>query len=203
MPMLDSDINAVRRMFETNVFAALTVSQAFAPLLIVSKGTIVNIGSVAGEFPLVYSGMYNASKAALRSLSEALRVELMPFDVKVILVITGIVKTRLFKNLLNKEELCLPGNSLYIPIKEQVDVVMKGKVLHEMGQMPEEYARGVVDNALRRWPSMVIWRGGNALLVWVATRLAPVPRAWMDWFLYGEAGLLDLRRVWGGKVKSS
>lgn len=139
MPLLDSDVEVVKSLFETNVFGVLSVTQALAPLLIEAKGTIINIGSVAGEFALVYSGGYNASKAAMRALSETLRVELMPFDVKVITVITGIVRTRLFQNLVAKSS--LPNNSLYMPIKDTVQVVMDDHKLFENGQEPREFAK--------------------------------------------------------------
>jgi NAD(P)-dependent dehydrogenase (short-subunit alcohol dehydrogenase family) len=51
-PLLDSDIDVARKMFDVNVFAVIEVTKAFAPLLIASKGTIVNIGSIVGHFPL-------------------------------------------------------------------------------------------------------------------------------------------------------
>ena len=46
-PLLDADVDATRRLFEVNVFSTLTVTQAFAPLLIAAKGTILNVSSVA------------------------------------------------------------------------------------------------------------------------------------------------------------
>lgn len=120
--MLDS-ISPVKFMFDTNVFAVLTISQALAPHLIAAKG------SVGGEFALVFSSMYNASKAALRALSDTMHLVLMPFDVKVMTVIAGIVRTRIFQNLLNdaaKQRSLLSG-LLYAPIKEQVQVVIDGQ----------------------------------------------------------------------------
>jgi 1-acylglycerone phosphate reductase len=63
--------------------------KAFAPLVIASKGTIVQIGSIAAVMPYVFGSAYNASKAALHAYSSTLRVELEPFGVKVITVITG------------------------------------------------------------------------------------------------------------------
>jgi 1-acylglycerone phosphate reductase len=96
MLILDSDIEIAKAMFDTNVLAVLTITQALAPLLIEAKGTIINIGSVDGEFALVYSRVYNASKVALRALSNTMCMELMPFDVKAMTAITGIVRTRLF-----------------------------------------------------------------------------------------------------------
>jgi NAD(P)-dependent dehydrogenase (short-subunit alcohol dehydrogenase family) len=63
--------------------------KAFAPLVIAAKGTIVQIGSIAALMPYVFGSAYNASKAALHAYSSTLRVELAPFDVKVITVVTG------------------------------------------------------------------------------------------------------------------
>jgi 1-acylglycerone phosphate reductase len=71
---------------EVNLFSRVAITQAFAPLLIRSKGTIVNIGSIAGVYPSVWQGLYSASCAAANHWSDILRIEMEPFDVKVILV---------------------------------------------------------------------------------------------------------------------
>jgi 1-acylglycerone phosphate reductase len=63
-------------MFNVNVFAVVTLTQAFAPLLISSKGTIINIGSIAGLSPVPWKGYYNARKAAVNLLTDQLRIEL-------------------------------------------------------------------------------------------------------------------------------
>jgi 1-acylglycerone phosphate reductase len=86
MPVIDSDITAVKNMFEVNIFSLVSTTQAFAPLLLASKGTIVNIGSMLGFAPFPYQGLYNASKAAVNILTDNLRIELEPFGVRVILV---------------------------------------------------------------------------------------------------------------------
>jgi len=94
MPLLDSDVTEMRRMFETNVLGIIQTVQALAPLLIaaVSQGptesgaTIINIGSIAGICPVPWASGYNASKAAVNSLTDTLRIEMEPLGVKVILV---------------------------------------------------------------------------------------------------------------------
>ena len=48
VPAMDVDISEARATFETNFFAVISMCQTFLPLLIKSKGTIVQIGSVAG-----------------------------------------------------------------------------------------------------------------------------------------------------------
>jgi 1-acylglycerone phosphate reductase len=52
----------------------MRMCQAFAPLLIAAKGTIVQIGSVAAVMPYVFGSVYNASKAALHAYSNTLRL---------------------------------------------------------------------------------------------------------------------------------
>lgn len=86
MPILDVDLEPARKVFDTNFFGRVAVTQAFAPLLIASKGTIVNIGSISGVTPTPWSGMYNACCAAVHMWSDTLRLELSPFGVRVVLV---------------------------------------------------------------------------------------------------------------------
>jgi NAD(P)-dependent dehydrogenase (short-subunit alcohol dehydrogenase family) len=73
--LLDSDIEEVRAVFETNVFGALRVAKAFAPVLAANGGgALVDIHSVlswVGGF-----GGYGASKAAFWSVTNSLRIEL-------------------------------------------------------------------------------------------------------------------------------
>jgi 1-acylglycerone phosphate reductase len=83
---MESDPIAVRRMFDTNFFGRQAVTQAFLPMLLESKGTIVNIGSIAGVYPGVWQGMYSASCAAVHQWSDVLRIELEPLGVRVVLV---------------------------------------------------------------------------------------------------------------------
>jgi len=74
VPALDVDYNEVQATFEVNVFGVMRMCQAFAPLLIEAKGTIVQIGSLAGVMPYCFGSVYNASKAALHAYSNTLRV---------------------------------------------------------------------------------------------------------------------------------
>ncbi|RAK95948.1 NAD(P)-binding protein [Aspergillus ibericus CBS 121593] len=122
MPLLDSDISVAKRIFEVNVFAVVSVTQAFAPLLIASKGKIINIGSVLGKLPLPWQGYYNASKAALAHLTDQMRIEFSPWGVQAILVTTGAIRTKLFQNLLSKP--VLPESSLYYPAKDVIEPVL-------------------------------------------------------------------------------
>ena len=81
---LDSDIAACRHLFDVNVWGVVAVTKAFAPLLVASgRGRVVNIGSIFGDLHPPFTSFYNATKAALRSLSTSMRVEMAPLGVKV------------------------------------------------------------------------------------------------------------------------
>jgi NAD(P)-dependent dehydrogenase (short-subunit alcohol dehydrogenase family) len=79
-------IDDLRSQFEINLFAQIAVTQAFLPLLKEARGTIIMVSSFGGRVATPIAGAYNASKAALEFLSDALRIELVPFGVRVVLV---------------------------------------------------------------------------------------------------------------------
>lgn len=58
MPILDEDLSNVRDLYETNVWGPVAVTQAFAPLLIQAKGTLVFITSLTGHLRIPYMGWY-------------------------------------------------------------------------------------------------------------------------------------------------
>jgi NAD(P)-dependent dehydrogenase (short-subunit alcohol dehydrogenase family) len=85
-----------RKQFETNVYApALLARAAAAHMRGAGGGRILNVSSAGGEFTSPFAGAYHASKYALESLSDALRVELAPFGIQVVLVQPGPVRTPL------------------------------------------------------------------------------------------------------------
>ena len=87
----------LRKQFEVNVIGPLALTQAFLPRLRETRGRIVFVGSISGRFAVPFIAPYSASKFALRALSNALRVELVPFGVEVSLVEPGSVKTPIWQ----------------------------------------------------------------------------------------------------------
>ena len=139
-PLLDANLAEGKAVFDTNFWGVLAVSQAFAPLLIRARGTIVNLGSVGGllylpwigtsfpESPFcsrpyllliihIYAGLYGASKAAVNIISETLRLELAPLGVSVLTAMTGFVATNFFPNTTYQ---MLPPDSHYKKIESFV-----------------------------------------------------------------------------------
>jgi 1-acylglycerone phosphate reductase len=140
--------------------------QAFAPLVIAAKGTIVQIGSVAALMPYVFGSAYNASKAALHAYSNTLRVELAPFDVKVVTVVTGGVKSQIAR--LDRQ---LPPDSIYLPI--DAEYLRRTKHSQEVGMPSDQYAESVVSQLVRNSKPRFIWEGTSAKLVWFISTFLP------------------------------
>ncbi|KAJ9649448.1 NADPH-dependent 1-acyl dihydroxyacetone phosphate reductase [Coniosporium apollinis] len=166
VPALDVDFDEVRQTFEVNVFAVMRMCQEFAPLLIEAKGCIVQIGSLAGVMPYVFGSVYNASKAALHAYSNTLRVELAPFGVKVVTIVTGGVQSNIART-----ERELPEGSLYIPLNAEYQRRLKHS---QEGAMPNEaYARSVVSKVLRKSPPKWVWEGNKSWLIWFVDSFLP------------------------------
>lgn len=84
----------LRAQFETNVFGLMAVTRAFLPRMRARGcGRIINVSSIGGRITLPFFGGYNATKYAVESLSDALRVELRPFGVHIILLEPGVIGT--------------------------------------------------------------------------------------------------------------
>jgi NAD(P)-dependent dehydrogenase (short-subunit alcohol dehydrogenase family) len=76
----------LRRQLEVNVVAQAAVTQAVLPRLRASRGRAVFVSSVSGLVATPMSGPYNASKFALEALVDALRMEVKPWGIRVVLV---------------------------------------------------------------------------------------------------------------------
>lgn len=88
----------ITKIIDVNLRGVINVCQAVIPYLRLSKGKIINIGSVAGELTIPFQTFYSVTKAGVGVLSEALRMELRPFGIKVTCVMPGDTKTSFTKN---------------------------------------------------------------------------------------------------------
>jgi NAD(P)-dependent dehydrogenase (short-subunit alcohol dehydrogenase family) len=89
-------VDALRRQFEVNVIGQIAVTQAFLPLLRQGRGTIVNMGAATGRVTVPMLGPISASKTALESLTDALRMELKHQGVGVTIIEPGAMETAIF-----------------------------------------------------------------------------------------------------------
>jgi NAD(P)-dependent dehydrogenase (short-subunit alcohol dehydrogenase family) len=96
-PLEGIPLDEMRRQYEVNVFGLLAVTQALLEPIRAGHGRIVNIGSIGGRINTPFVGPYSSSKAAVRSLSAALRRELRPWDIRVALVEPGALDTPIWR----------------------------------------------------------------------------------------------------------
>ncbi|MFP6282504.1 SDR family oxidoreductase [Helicobacter pylori] len=90
----DTPIEEVKKQFSVNFFALCEVVQLCLPLLKNKPHSkIFNLSSIAGRVSMLFLGHYSASKHALEAYSDALRLELKPFNVQVCLIEPGPVKS--------------------------------------------------------------------------------------------------------------
>lgn len=90
----DLKISDWRKQFETNFFGVLRMTQAVAPHMRERRrGRIIMMSSVSGFVTAPTQGPYSASKFALEAMSNALRLELYPFGVHVVLIEPGYIVT--------------------------------------------------------------------------------------------------------------
>ena len=90
-------IEDLKRQFEVNVFSHAQVTQAFLPGIRAKRGRIINMSSIAGRISNPFMGAYCASKHALEAYSDALRMELAPWGIRVVLVEPGPIKTPIWE----------------------------------------------------------------------------------------------------------
>jgi NAD(P)-dependent dehydrogenase (short-subunit alcohol dehydrogenase family) len=90
-------IGEIRKQLEVNVLGQIAVTQAFLSLLRKGRGRVVNIGSISGRSALPFLGPYAASKFAMEALTDSLRLELRPWNIRVSIVEPGTIATPIWR----------------------------------------------------------------------------------------------------------
>jgi short-subunit dehydrogenase len=140
----------MRAQFDVNVFGLMAVTRAFLPLF-GEKGRIVNIGSVAGRITFPMFGIYHASKFAVRALSDAMRMELSPFDIKVVLVEPGPIETNFADRTVDEVSRYHNASSPYAPVFEDIDRLRAHTDAAAVG--PEKVSHVIAHALEARWPA--------------------------------------------------
>ncbi|MDJ0610426.1 MAG: SDR family oxidoreductase [Kiloniellales bacterium] len=121
--VLNGDMDGWRKVFELNLFAPLALARGLAVPLRKSKGTVINITSIAGHLAHPFAGSaYSVSKAALSALTREMAVEFAKIGVRVNAVAPGEIETAM--------------------IGEEYEALIPRIPMHRMGR-PEEVASAV------------------------------------------------------------
>lgn len=154
-PVENADPAEAERLFALNFFGALRMIQAVLPQMRAQGGgVIVNVSSVAAEFAIPFQAFYSASKAALSSLSDALRSEVAPFGIKVCTVLPGDVRTDFTAS--RKKGASDPAYG-----KRAERAVRAMERDEQNGMPPEEVARAIVCAAGKKRPPVKIVVGAK------------------------------------------
>ncbi|KAJ7143411.1 NAD-P-binding protein [Mycena crocata] len=172
-PILEVPLEQIADVYDTNIMSIIRVSRAVVPYMAGRKsGLIMNIGSIVGEVPTPWSGVYASSKAAVHSISEVLQMECRPLNVKVMLVSPGGIKTNVSHNAATR--FALQPKSLYT---KYLDCIIGRMWTSQIpSSMPaEEFAKLVAVKALGDSPPFYLMMGSNALTFAIMKWL---PRMW-------------------------
>jgi NADP-dependent 3-hydroxy acid dehydrogenase YdfG len=124
-PVEEVAMDDVRREFETNVFGLGRLTQLVLPAMrAAGRGRIVNMSSMGGRLVYPTGGWYHASKYAVEALSDALRVEVAPFGITVVLVEPGLIRTE-FESVASGGLAPEAATGPYAALRRTSDEVMK------------------------------------------------------------------------------
>jgi NAD(P)-dependent dehydrogenase (short-subunit alcohol dehydrogenase family) len=172
-PLMHIPLDKFRQQLEINVIGALAATQAFLPLLGARQnpghppGRIVNISSVSGSIVYPFFGPYASSKHSLEVISHALRRELRPYGIEVIIIAPGSVQTPIWDKA-EQEDISLYADTDYVPIlqklqervtrmgKAGIPVEVVSQTIHQALEAPRPKVRYVLARNL--WSGWLIPR---------------------------------------------
>lgn len=170
-------IDDFRRQLEVNVTGQLEVTQAFLPLIRAAHGRIVMIGSIGARCTPPFVGALAASKSTLATMTEALRQELAPWRIRVVLVEPASIRTDAVGKLTQDTQQLLSqaspaGRALYAA--NFTRMVSAFTAQHEKGSPPDVVAYAVTHALTAARPRAHYLTGRNSRRMALIARL-PTP----------------------------
>jgi len=154
-PISMQPVDEIRQHLEVNVMGAVNMMQIIAPLLGQDEhlkgpsGRIINITSLGGKIPSPFIGAYTATKHALESLTDTVRMELKLFGIDAIVVGPGAVNTPIWQKALEQDQTPFANTPFGEPLKKFLEsMISAGK----SGLEPEEVASVVQEALTARFP---------------------------------------------------
>ncbi|GME96901.1 unnamed protein product [Ambrosiozyma monospora] len=145
-PLIEVPDDAMSMILNVSLQAPIRITKTFSDLVINAKGTVAFTGSVTKSLPMLYNGMYSTVKAGLEAYASTLSVEMEPFDVKVIHVVTGNINTGIHDTISWSED------SIYLSTKElRESYAARKSVLETVSKKMEadDYAKSVISQIER------------------------------------------------------
>lgn len=174
--LMDLSREDLRSQYETNVIAPMAVSKAAISLLRAASkrsggnAILANVGSIVGLVATPFAGAYCSSKAAIHSLSDALRMELAPFGIFVVTIQPGGVVSSFGAHA--EAAIRLPADSLYQTVADSIRA--RARAGQQDATPADEFVRPVVDALLASNPPAVIRGGKNSFKLPLLKKLLPI-----------------------------
>jgi short-subunit dehydrogenase len=152
-PLEDLTIDEIKAQFETNFFGLIRTTKAVIPTMRKQQsGTIVNISSLGGRIGLMpFLTAYHASKFAVEGFTESLRQELVQFNIDVILIEPGAIRSNFIDNSKNAKNY----NPQYSPYSNTIQKVFEGfESIMENSSRPEDVAETILKAINTTTPDM-------------------------------------------------
>jgi NAD(P)-dependent dehydrogenase (short-subunit alcohol dehydrogenase family) len=176
-PMTETTDADIRRQFDTNVFGLMAVTRAFVPRMRErGAGRVINVSSVGGRMTMPFLGAYNATKYAVESMSDALRLELRPFGIEVVVVEPGVINTNFADRSTEGLDRYADASSPYAPAFRHADELRARA--DSMGVGPEVIARALERAIRSRRPAARYVAPFKARMMLAFVRL--LPTRWTD-----------------------
>jgi NADP-dependent 3-hydroxy acid dehydrogenase YdfG len=142
-PVETIELDAWRRQFETNVFGLVRMTQLVLPHMRAQRsGTIVNVSSMGGQLTFPLGGAYHATKYAVEAISDALRLEVAGFGVRVVIIEPGPIKSAFDETADSALNQHLGGP--YDKAVQRFGALMAGVYDTRMAPGPERVAKAIV-----------------------------------------------------------
>ena len=152
----------VQKMYDVNVFGVMRMIRAVVPYMRKQRaGQIINISSIAAKMVTPVNGSYSSTKFALEAISDALRLELEPFNIHVILIEPGAIKTNFDQTVHTYSDAIMTNPaSPYLPLYRKYQHVSDGMRGQEPG--PEAVSK-VIQNAMESSNPKACYLAGVAI----------------------------------------
>lgn len=170
-PVETTEEDAIRRIFDVNFFGTVYAIQAVLPVMReIGGGTIINLSSAGAPLSLPFQAFYSSTKSAVTTLSEALRLEVKPYNIKVCSVLPGDIVTEFTKN----RETNIP-DSVY---KERAEKSVGKMAKDELnGMQPETIAKLIYKMANKKNPPVYVVGGMSYKFFVLLSRI--LPKRWV------------------------
>jgi NAD(P)-dependent dehydrogenase (short-subunit alcohol dehydrogenase family) len=164
----------LRRQLDINVVGPIALTQALLPLLKPARGRVINIGAISAHITVPFYGPIAASKSALASLNDAMRMEFAQYGVKVILIEPGAMATGIFATSRAHRDATLAGLPEHERHYRGALMAVDRAFEKAGGDNPDVVVTAVLDALFKKRPKprVVVGKGTGALLMlsWLPLR---------------------------------